>query len=557
MGSISATSVFDHASRTTLLVKYLAESQQLPQVTAMRRAGLLANDVTRPVFFTGQRGFVADSTSDQMALNLADEDDFKAHQRRRGLDLVIGAAAPSHLAGGYTIPLTRRLEAPGRLFAGIVMTTVDPLALATDCGKTEAADTAEGVVGLDGIYHSRIVGGKVSFGDKVDVAALERQARAVQASRLPQPSPVDGVERFVAVARVDRYPMLAVVARNADTALAGYRHARATTLAWATAIAALVLPAGGVLWVKARALARSDARLAQMTEHLQRVNREQEAMLDSELVGITRLKNRVGVWNNRALGRMFGHEAGELDGRPSRQLYRDDESYAALGAAAYPMLAQRGHYRTQLLMRHKSGRPIWVDMSGARLSRESGESMWMMLDITPMKLQQERIERAAAHDALTDLPNRALLMDRLRQAIPLSQRMNTQLAVCFIDLDGFKAVNDSLGHAAGDALLQVLAQRLQQCVRGNDTVARLGGDEFVLVLTQLHSRDECDAVIARVQAAVREPIAVGADRTVSVGLSIGVALCPEHAAEAEQLLKLADEAMYRVKHEGRTKAASA
>jgi diguanylate cyclase (GGDEF)-like protein/PAS domain S-box-containing protein len=659
--------IFDRANQTTLLIKHLAESQRLPPLADMRHAGVLANETTRLVLLADDHGFVLDSTSDQVALNLADEDDFKAHKRQSDLDVTIGQAEPSHLAGGHAIPVTRRLSSPDRDFAGVVMATVDPLALTAGYGKTEAMDTAIGVVGLDGVYRSRVVGGKVTVGDKVDVAALEKRAREVQVTRRPAKSPIDGIDRFVSVVQVERYPLMAVVAMNADTALAGYYRTRRTVLGWAAAIAALIALAGSALFIKVRALALSDAKLAEVSGRLQdlydhapcgyysldgngsfiqinttaltwlgsergdvvgklgpvdfftpagqtafranfpvfmrdghigplefdliardgkirrvsmvataiyddagrflrsrsvmhdvteldrvrrlleQVNHEQQAMLDSDIVGIVRLRDRKAVWKNRALDRVFGYEPGELDGMPARRLYLDDASFDALGAAAYPVLAQGGHFRTQMQMRRKDGGAIWVDMSGVLLSRETGESMWMMLDITTMKLQQEQVEWAASHDALTGLPNRVLLIDRLRQALAQAQRTKTVLAVCFIDLDGFKAVNDTLGHAAGDLLLQATAMRLQECLRSNDTVARLGGDEFVLVLTQLHTREECDVVLTRVRQAVGEPLPVGDGNRVRVGASIGVAFGPDDADEAESLLKTADAAMYRVK----------
>lgn len=658
---------FDRANQTTLLVKYLAERKQLPPLRAMRDGGVLANDVTRVVLLTDARGFVADSTSDLVALNLADEDDFKAHKRATDLDVTIGRSAPSPLAGGHAIPVTRRLESATGAFAGIVTVTVDPEALTAGYSKTEAPDTVVGIVGLDGVMRARVVNGRFSFGEKLEVAGMEARARVVREARRPVRSRVDGVERFTTTARVDGYPLMVVVAQDSHTALASYRHTRSAVLGWAAAIAALLMVSGVVVLVKARAVEARDRQLAEakfrfqdlydhapcgycsldaqgvfvqvnatalawlgcrreqvigllrptdflgaegralfeqsfpvflaqgrigplelellgrdgtvrrvsmaatairdeagrfvrsrsvmydvtelerIRQMLLRANREQTAMLDSDLVGIMKFRNRVFVWKNMALERMFGYAPGELDGMPSRVLYLDDASHAALGQAAYPMLQQGGHYRTQIRMRRKNGDAIWVDMSGVLLSAETGESMWMMLDITAMKQHEEEIERAASHDALTGLPNRLLLMDRLRQAIPLAQRLRTTLAVCFIDLDGFKAVNDSLGHAAGDALLKAIGLRLLACIRGNDTAARLGGDEFVLVLTQLHDAAECDLILARVKAAVSEPVALGPEGFGHVSASIGVAFCPGDAVDADRLLTLADEAMYRAK----------
>ena len=306
-------------------------------------------------------------------------------------------------------------------------------------------------------------------------------------------------------------------------------------------------------FVRSRTVMYDVTELAQIRRSLQLANREQAAMLESELIGIVKLKGRRPLWMNRAMGRMFGYAPGELEGMPSRVLYLDDASYEGLGRDAYPVLAKGGTYRTQIRMRHKDGHPLWIDSSGALVSPDTEESLWMMLDITAMKEHTERVEQVAFHDALTGLPNRMLLADRLYQAIPLALRTQLRVAVCFIDLDGFKAVNDQLGHAAGDKLLQVVATRLQDCVRGNDTVARLGGDEFVLVLTHLQSRDECEQILGRVRSAIATPVDVGGGATGHVSASIGVAFCPEDGTDGSHLLRVADVAMYAAKHAGKAK----
>ena len=309
-------------------------------------------------------------------------------------------------------------------------------------------------------------------------------------------------------------------------------------------------------FMRSRSVMYDITELARVRREVQTLNRQQEAMLDNDLIGITKLKDRRALWENRALERMFGYAPGEIEGQPARILYPDDASYEALGKAAYPVLAAGGDYRTQLRLVRKDGSPIWVDMSGTMLSPETGESMWLMLDITAMKEHEHKVERIAFHDALTGLPNRILLADRLRQAIPLAERLQCLVAVCFIDLDGFKAVNDRLGHAAGDRLLQVVGQRLQECVRGNDTVARLGGDEFVLLLTHLQSRDECNRVLARVVKSIGEPVDVGEGEFGQVSASIGVAFCPDDGRDGNQLLQVADNAMYAAKKSGRNKVST-
>jgi diguanylate cyclase (GGDEF)-like protein len=203
----------------------------------------------------------------------------------------------------------------------------------------------------------------------------------------------------------------------------------------------------------------------------------------------------------------------------------------------------------------KDGHKLWIDASGSPLSKEGREWMWTLADVTPLKTYQDAVEYMALHDALTGLPNRRLLTDRLNQAIMVGQRSKRPLVICYLDLDGFKPVNDRRGHAAGDELLKEVAVRLQSCVRANDTVCRLGGDEFVLMLTGLEQPDEHDSVVQRIIDEIGKPFAIGDDgsATVTVTASIGVTLFPQDGGDADTLLRHADHAMYLAKSLGRNR----
>jgi diguanylate cyclase (GGDEF)-like protein len=166
-------------------------------------------------------------------------------------------------------------------------------------------------------------------------------------------------------------------------------------------------------------------------------------------------------------------------------------------------------------------------------------------ELKALKLVQEDLAHKAMHDPLTALPNRLLFQDRLDQAIRLATRNNSHLAVLLLDLDGFKAVNDTFGHACGDLVLQALGARLAVAVRASDTVARIGGDEFALLMPA-GDRDGAGRVAAAILEGFREPFALQ-EVVVSVGASIGIALYPEHASDGASLLRMADAAMYRAK----------
>ncbi|WP_158276471.1 GGDEF domain-containing protein, partial [Acidovorax sp. HMWF018] len=186
---------------------------------------------------------------------------------------------------------------------------------------------------------------------------------------------------------------------------------------------------------------------------------------------------------------------------------------------------------------------VWIDVNGVLLEGQ-GESLWLMQDITAMKQYQEQVEHIAFHDGLTHLPNRLLLADRMAQAFALSDRTQTQAAVCYLDLNGFKPINDRYGHDMGDEVLKVTARRLLKQVRGNDTAARIGGDEFVLVLTAVKDPAEVDQALRRVMAAIEQPIDLGEGRVVSVSAAVGTALYPRDGTTTFELLRAADQAMY-------------
>jgi diguanylate cyclase (GGDEF)-like protein len=156
------------------------------------------------------------------------------------------------------------------------------------------------------------------------------------------------------------------------------------------------------------------------------------------------------------------------------------------------------------------------------------------------------IEHMALHDNLTTLPNRFLMLGHLEQAMSLALRHDMKVAVLFLDLDGFKPINDRLGHPAGDIVLQEVGRRLQTCVRDCDTASRYGGDEFVILLTEIWGEENAALVADKVLEAIRQPIQIGAE-SVQISTSIGIAIFPDHGKDADTLIEKADQAMYIAK----------
>jgi len=198
----------------------------------------------------------------------------------------------------------------------------------------------------------------------------------------------------------------------------------------------------------------------------------------------------------------------------------------------------------------------WLHSLGQVMRNPSGTPRRLIgttRDVSALKTYQHQLEHLAHHDVLTGLPNRLLLSDRLGQAMARARRTGQRLAVVYLDLDGFKAINDAHGHAVGDQLLQAVAHRMQQSLRAVDTLARLGGDEFVAVLVDLTEADCCSAVSTRLLATALAPVRLGALR-LQVTASLGITLYPQaNEVDGDQLLRQADQAMYQAKQAGKNR----
>ncbi|MDR3390273.1 MAG: diguanylate cyclase [Sulfuriferula sp.] len=306
-------------------------------------------------------------------------------------------------------------------------------------------------------------------------------------------------------------------------------------------------------FLRSRSILYDITEMKHAEEQLHQVMLEQHVMLDNELIGIVRLQGRHVLWTNAAMHQIFGYGPGELIGKSVRMLYPDDASYDRIGSVAYPVLKTSGIYRDQIEMRRKDGTPIWMDISGSMMPGGNGESLWMLLDVTQIKQQSDVVEQIAFHDILTGLPNRLLIFDRLGQLLAQAERSRQMLAVCYLDLDGFKPINDKFGHDAGDKVLIEVAHRMERSVRVYDTIGRIGGDEFVLLITNMETAGEYLVVLQRVIEAINRPIMLDEENQVAVGASIGIALFPMNRGDPDMMLHYADQAMYLAKHSGRNR----
>ncbi len=254
---------------------------------------------------------------------------------------------------------------------------------------------------------------------------------------------------------------------------------------------------------------------------------------------------------NQAFTRMSGYTLDEVKGKSPRILSsgkHDAEFYRAMWEA----INRDGFWQGEIWDRHKGGRIYPMMMTVSAIRGESGEVtnyMSIASDISERKEAEKNIHALAYYDVLTGLPNRSLLRDRIEQMVAAAHRDRKKFALLFVDLDRFKYVNDTLGHAMGDRLLQVVAQRLLECARAGDTVSRIGGDEFIVLLRET----DADGAALVAEKILKSFATVSEIEGISISTngSIGISIYPDHAVDADALIKNADAAMYFAKQEGR------
>ena len=272
----------------------------------------------------------------------------------------------------------------------------------------------------------------------------------------------------------------------------------------------------------------------------------------TEAVCVTDLDFRF-VSANRAFTRMTGHEQQAVIGQSAGLLdsaKHPSEHYRSMREA----FVRDGHWRGELWQRRKDGEEFlcWLEISVVHDAvGERTHYVGVMSDITDRKRAEQELRYLANYDTMTGLPNRALLSERLGQAILRGRHSGRRVAVLFLDLDRFKHVNDSMGHAAGDRMLRAAGARLRACIAPTDTVARLGGDEFTVVLENLAGADQAEDVAQKLLDAFVVPLHLDSGEDVVISPSIGISLFPDHGQDPGELLKSADTAMYQAKDRGR------
>lgn len=531
----------DHSLKT---LKYAYEIRgEKPSLSYLQDRGLLPHPLIFTVAIADRNGDVVASTRPSGNANVADGHCFRQHQ---ALDTNQPLVIPVFSAEeDGKLQFSRRINSSEGDFAGMVMVLVEPHYFTSGYDRSRLGEHGVlGLIGENGTFLVKRSGDDVSSGDMSGKVDAEQGATVLSRNEW------DGVRRYTQTRRLYSFPLTLVVGLSRAEQMEAFERRKANYFWGASAVTVALVLVAGLLSLFSWKLDRSQRRTRKEQETYFAAS---EASLDAVFVYRSLFDQRGRIVDfvldtvNARGAELLGRERSELLGRRLRDLL--PRRIAVLMIREFTEVAASGATREREWENTMPGiRANWLYRQVVRVA---DGVVVILRDISERKLIEERISHMAHHDALTGLPNRTLLEDRLRQAISQAQRSGRSLTVVFIDLDNFKMVNDTLGHKVGDELLKVIAQRMVQCVRQSDTVVRLGGDEFVIVVNDLPETPQSLAPsLQRIRDALAEPVEL-AGQSLEVTASIGLAIYPKDGSDGETLLMNADAAMYQAKAQGR------
>jgi diguanylate cyclase (GGDEF)-like protein/PAS domain S-box-containing protein len=531
--------------QTLKVLKYAVEiNGPAGALVALRKQALLPSNLIFLVSVADKNGIVVASNPAARQIDVSRERYFTVHRDESTSRPFVSQTISDGARAEPHIHFTRRLNDAGGAFAGIAIVEADPAYFTSAYERTREGERGVmGIIGTDGVARALRVGDNTKWGEAVPIGQMPDDA--VNASTtLP-----DGVVRYTAVRRLHGFDLAALVGLAQDEQLAPYRKLRTNYLMAASgasaALALIVALVAAWSWQLART--RSGVRRAQETYAA-----ASEASPDAFFVVRTvfgahgtvtdfiveAINSRAEALTGLAQADVAGRRLGEV-----LPAYRKFGIFEDLQQVALTRQASETEWQTERAMPTRR----WLQRQVVAV--EHGLVV-IVRDITERKQTEERIFHMAHHDELTGLPNRSLIRDRLERAILGAERARTSVTLVFIDLDGFKLVNDGLGHNAGDELLKIVGARMQGCMRRSDTLGRFGGDEFVIVLPE--TRDDALALaplLEKIRQTVNEPVLLDG-HAVQVSCSMGVVVYPRDGVDANTLMMNADAAMYRAKDLG-------
>ncbi|PWF48571.1 bifunctional diguanylate cyclase/phosphodiesterase [Massilia glaciei] len=533
----------DGIDQTLKVLKYAIELEGADgALPALNKQGLLPPSLVFTVSIADRDGVVVASNPPGPRDEMSGEPYFTVHR-----DAAADTPFVSRVqlgAGGAHMHFSRRINDAAGRFGGVAVLEVDPAYFTSAYEHSrQGAQGLLGMFGPDGEFRALRIGDTLSWGGR----AYKPGAGPSPAE--PAASPWDGVRRYSAVRELHGFPLSVVVGLAEDEQMAAFAQHQRSYLWSAASASALLILVVTIVCVWSWQLIRGQRGIRRAQETYAAAS---EASPDGFFVMRSVQDADGGVIDfvieatNTRAEQMAGQTKEQLHGARLCNLipaYRHNGVFAQLVKA----MTEGGVHEAEWQGGTPAMRGIWMHR---QLVGVEGGVVAIIRDITERKLADERIRHMAHHDTLTGLPNRSLIRERIEQAMAGAQVTGGCVAVAFIDLDGFKLVNDGLGHKAGDELLKVVGQRMMHCLRREDTVGRFGGDEFVLILSDAGESAQAVApVLEKVRQSVVAPFMLGGQE-VRIGCSMGVVLYPRDGADPDTLIINADAAMYRAKEMG-------
>ena len=485
-------------------------------------------------------------------INVADREYYRYHKTHSDRASHISAPLQSRLNGGWLFTITRRVERPDGSLKMIAGLAIDPgyftrFYRGLDLGGTRGElDLARS----DGTVLACFPAGARGAPRTLQDPRLFRDYQ-LQSRNGNLEGEENSARHLSAYRKSELYPLVSFISLDRDEVLAPWRMRALRHGAGAAASILLIL-------LLTHALVRRLNRLADANEALlaQKLELELAAQVFEQSQQSIVITDRDGIILriNRYFSELTGYLPEEAIGKTPKLLKsqrHDSEFYQEL----WRSLREEGKWRGEIWNRKKNGDGFAALLSISSVHDAAGEVIYfigVLEDITEQKLSTERIYHLAHFDVLTNLPNRRLFNDRLLLAVQHAERHGNNFAVLFLDLDNFKRINDTLGHHAGDLLLQAVAQRLLDCLRKIDAVARFGGDEFAIMLEEVKDPSDIERVAQKIIEAVSAPVELEGVE-VQVGVSIGVSIFPADGGSVQELFKNSDTAMYRAKALGKNR----
>ncbi|MES9943924.1 MAG: diguanylate cyclase [Candidatus Thiodiazotropha sp.] len=501
---------------------------------------------------------IADASGDVTYSNLGlkkkvmidDRAHFKAHLGEHKDRLYVSKPVFGRVSKRWSIQFTRPILQEGR-FIGVMVLSISPSYLQMALTKiTLESDDAVAILRESGEYLARNRNQEQALGTSADPTSPFIGPEAAMSGTFTAPAYFDKLSRLYSWIRLADYPVTIVLGLSEEAVLKPIEESSHKVRWQAVGIITLLAAFSFGFSLMALNLAKQ-REIVQRSEQLMLAARVFEHSYEGFI--ITDTNNEI-VEVNQGFTEITGYNREEVigknpsilsSGRQPKSFYED----------LWHSLAEEGFWRGEIWNRRKDGEIYAELLSISEVQDENGEVsnyIGVFSDINQIKRREAELALRADHDPLTGIPSRRLALDRLRQLISIFSRSNQPLAVCYLDLDRFKPINDQHGHQVGDQVLIETTQRIQSNLRAGDTVARMGGDEFVLVLVNYHSADDLAHAVQRVLDAIAMPIQIE-NVQVNVTASIGVTSVPPDEHDAELLIRHADQAMYSAKASGKNR----